>query len=371
MCDLISPELSLENDQIEKQLRLCNPKQLITTLTKHKLYPHFYKVWNKTGIQINDPAWLHFNDTLNQMTDANKMRMLQKTATLITIIKHFEQAGITIIPLKGPVLAQRIYGDIAMKASGDLDLLVKDEYLIQALDAFQKMGFINTYIAKPLTPKQFKYNLTHFQHFSFKSPNTDVVIELHWRVNQLEYLSSFSTADLWRSVSHTELTGGCGVTILQPEKEFIYLLSHGAAHSFHRLQWLFDVTLFWDKYKDEIQMQSASIRNNLALIDTCLGCSNALFSYPVLQSGNTNNRFIEHVFKGLNPNIPATGNIQNYRDNYGLLLLVKGLRKKISILFNQLTSPRDWNTLPLPDALFFLYFILRPFIILWRTIRRQ
>jgi hypothetical protein len=45
-------------------------------------------------------------------------------------------------------------------------------------------------------------------------------------------------------------------------------------------------------------------------------------------------------------------------------------RKKINgaFILKYLTSPNDWKLVPLPPSLFFLYFPLRPFLILWRRI---
>jgi hypothetical protein len=36
------------------------------------------------------------------------------------------------------------------------------------------------------------------------------------------------------------------------------------------------------------------------------------------------------------------------------------------LILRYLTSERDWKTLQMPDRLFFLYFPLRPFLIIWR-----
>ena len=38
------------------------------------------------------------------------------------------------------------------------------------------------------------------------------------------------------------------------------------------------------------------------------------------------------------------------------------------LLMKYLTGPSDWKLLPLPEKLFFLYFPLRPFLLLWRRL---
>jgi hypothetical protein len=48
------------------------------------------------------------------------------------------------------------------------------------------------------------------------------------------------------------------------------------------------------------------------------------------------------------------------------LKLCSKLRYKLKCLTSLYTSPRDWSFLRLPDLLFPLYFILRPFLWFWR-----
>ena len=43
----------------------------------------------------------------------------------------------------------------------------------------------------------------------------------------------------------------------------------------------------------------------------------------------------------------------------------------VSTVRKYATSPNDWLQLPLPDALFPLYFVLRPFLWLWRFVRHR
>ena len=40
---------------------------------------------------------------------------------------QFAERNIEVLPLKGPVLAEALYGDVTMRAYNDLDLLVRRE----------------------------------------------------------------------------------------------------------------------------------------------------------------------------------------------------------------------------------------------------
>ena len=51
-------------------------------------------------------------------------RGLFLTTRLLLLLGRFEDAGISVIPLKGPVLAEMLYPDPALRPFSDLDLLV-------------------------------------------------------------------------------------------------------------------------------------------------------------------------------------------------------------------------------------------------------
>jgi hypothetical protein len=57
----------------------------------------------------------------------NAARNMKMTAELLRILDALKEAGIKAMPLKGPVLAQQLYGDVALRQFSDLDILVARE----------------------------------------------------------------------------------------------------------------------------------------------------------------------------------------------------------------------------------------------------
>src|SRR5260370_32326750 len=57
---------------------------------------------------------------------------LRLTAELLRILDRFASEGIGALVVKGPVLAMQAYGDPAMRAYGDLDLLVRQQDIRRA-----------------------------------------------------------------------------------------------------------------------------------------------------------------------------------------------------------------------------------------------
>src|SRR5207302_7399348 len=66
---------------------------------------------------------------------------LRLTAELFRILEQFTSEGIGALVVKGPVLAVRAYGDPAMRAYGDLDLLVRQRDIRRATELMIADGY--------------------------------------------------------------------------------------------------------------------------------------------------------------------------------------------------------------------------------------
>src|SRR6266496_2607685 len=62
---------------------------------------------------------------LEQRHQINLHRALLLSRELIRIVDHLGALGLEVLPYKGLALAELIYGDIALRQSGDIDVLVR------------------------------------------------------------------------------------------------------------------------------------------------------------------------------------------------------------------------------------------------------
>ncbi len=96
------------------------------------------------------------------------------------LIVALADAGIRCAALKGPALSQVLYGDPGRRPSGDIDLLVAQEQLHEAVGVVRKLGYLapTDYIDEHGLP------LLHFAllHEDDQLPP----VELHWRIHWYE-----------------------------------------------------------------------------------------------------------------------------------------------------------------------------------------
>jgi hypothetical protein len=72
--------------------------------------------------------------TLWSSSEAAAKRKRAMAAELLALLQRFDRHGIPALPFKGPVLALQLYGDVALREFGDLDILVPSCDLLRAKD---------------------------------------------------------------------------------------------------------------------------------------------------------------------------------------------------------------------------------------------
>jgi hypothetical protein len=194
---------------------------------------------------------------LKQQIQVNIQGNLFLTKELLNLLTLFEQHRIPAIPYKGPVLAVSVYGDLGLRPSNDLDILVQERHLLQAMDVLISHGYQMirpssiAQIEKSLQPIRInelvQKSLWAYQ-LIFSHPERQGVVELHWRITP-KYVFPNSSARLWENLKPVML-GGSTVLTFAPENLLWFLCVHGTKHQWKRLSWLCDIAELIRAYPD-------------------------------------------------------------------------------------------------------------------------
>lgn len=144
-------------------------------------------------------------------------------------------AGLRVVALKGPMLAQRLYPRPADRHSVDLDLLVAERDLDRALAALEASGWDRE--SGPLA----EYSRRHHHHLQLQRPGASP-LELHFRA-RVGFGTVYRSEDLIARARSCHWPERFPLLVLSPEDEFLYLAVHAAGHGFSRLMWLYDLKL--------------------------------------------------------------------------------------------------------------------------------
>ncbi|MED3711643.1 nucleotidyltransferase family protein [Peribacillus frigoritolerans] len=305
-------------------------------------------------------------NSLRNLHKENTLRMLHLTGEMEQISKLFLENNIPILLLKGPVIAADLYGDISLRTSRDLDILIPIDNLKKADQLLLKYGFERE--EETGLMNEWKYREHHFAYFH---PQKNIILEIHWRMQRLPSKEP-RFKELWERKRISKLTT-YPVYYLGEEDLFLYLISHGARHGWFRLRWLLDIDKTMRKMSNftKVKLLLESY-NNLHIVGQALILASQLLNTPIqeemkiLINNNRSEKLAQKSLYFINC-VESLDTIMStkYYKRY-LFSLKSNQQKIIFMLIFFYPSKADANTLMLPGLFHFLYFPLRPFLWAWR-----
>jgi hypothetical protein len=166
---------------------------LLQTAARHSVLPLLYQNLKTLCPEAVPKPVL---SELRNFFHTNAAHNLFRTQELIKILKLFQDNDIPAIPFKGPALAASVYGNLALRQFGDLDILVHERDFLKAEEflLLQKYESISQYewehswfndsnkicidIHQGLAPSYFPFHLD-FDHFWQRSESvslTDIAV---------------------------------------------------------------------------------------------------------------------------------------------------------------------------------------------------
>ena len=113
---------------------------------------------------------------LKKSYDDIAVRNMYIYASLSKALPRLKQQGITCIVLKGALLADVVYGDVALRPMQDIDLLFNKQDLPTAISIFSGLGYLHE------GHKSAQSYLDDHYHITYTHTDTDIPVELHWHI---------------------------------------------------------------------------------------------------------------------------------------------------------------------------------------------
>ncbi len=313
----------------------------------------------------------------------NAARAIQLTSALFDLLDQFKEAGIKVVPFKGPILAELAYGDLSLRETGDLDLLVRREDVVRAAQLLQALG--HEPIFPTSTPREAAYlrqlrgdaranYLRRHSEHHLVCRETQVNVDLHWAIALPEFSLRMDVAGMWER-SRLVTIAGREVPTLSPEDSLLVLCVNGAKDCWERLdricdikQLLLHVKMNWP---EAIAIATRAGAARILRVGLLLASGMLCTEMPAEVSGWIENdepaqriaRQIQHrmfdrshdaALSRANRSLFHLRLRERWRDRLGYCLL--HLRPSVG----------DFAALPLPPSLSFLHYLIRPFRLLGR-----
>lgn len=167
----------------------------------------------------------------------DRMQAMQSVHVLASVSAALAAAGVDAISIKGPVLAQLAFGDVTLRQSHDIDLLIAPDDVVTAIAALEAADCMvrpgvdakDTARLKVLTRQMKDVSLVHRASVT--------LIELHWRLHPNPRLLPVASLPSRQTVQ----VGPFAARTFGTDDLMLYLSAHGAKHHWFRLKWLSDL----------------------------------------------------------------------------------------------------------------------------------
>jgi hypothetical protein len=167
--------------------------------------------------------------------DTNARRNLLLTGELLRMMDLLSTHGIYAVPYKGPILAASIYGNLALRQAGDLDIVIPMRDVLRVKELLMSEGY------RP------DYQLAHGQEtvlpnsqYALYRDDCGISLEIHWQFAPKYLASSVDLAYLSERLRPMSL-GGVEIQTLSPEDLLLILCIHGGKHMWEQLRWICDI----------------------------------------------------------------------------------------------------------------------------------
>jgi len=286
------------------------------------------------------------------------------------LLKLFTAHEIDAIPYKGPALAAKAYGNIALRHFCDLDILVRRRDVLGVTKLLSAEGYA---LYPPLNAVQQSMMLRTQCNLPFTRDANRSIVEIHWRVSARLFSSPLDEDSMWENL-HTDAFEGMQVNALAPEDLLLSLCVHGTKHLWERLSWITDIAQLLEVHPG---LNWASLLERARRT----GTERMLLLGIYVAHDLLGARLPEQAGEALqaNPEIVPLANQIYARlfagesealGMYGYFIFQLKARPRLRDKFNYCRyaiSPteEDLTLLTLPAPLSFIYYLLRPLRMLW------
>lgn len=220
----------------------------------------------------HDPAGLpdRVLGELRQLYLASLRRNFVLDDELLALLRVFESHDIPVLPLKGTRLAQRLYGDLALRPCADIDLFVRDDDVANATGVLERAGY--SWSERGRGP--YELTLCRSQDVAFP-----LHVGLHWSF--FGYFADSAAelpAAIW-SRARPCSEGGVRCYRMDPTDEVLYLCIHLYKHHFLDPLLALDIRLLLEQAQSTIDWPALAERTRCVNLRLVLAASMAFSEY--------------------------------------------------------------------------------------------
>lgn len=199
---------------------------------RHGLLPLLYSHLHGAAADLVPP---HVLRSLREAFMVNAAATLELAGELQQVCKLFAEHNILAVPYKGPALAASLYGNISLRQSGDLDLLLPKADIVPARELLLTRGYR---LRHELSAGAAEHLLrTKYHEVLDRNSSRPAMVELHWAFASRDLAVGLNMEELAPRLGTARL-GGATLPAFCAEDLLLILCIHGSKHRWNRLEWI-------------------------------------------------------------------------------------------------------------------------------------
>jgi hypothetical protein len=299
---------------------------------------------------------------LEQFRRAHVLRVLYLAEELCRMAEVLASRGIAFAAFKGAALAIDLYGDIAHREYADIDLIVAPGQMAAAETALAGLGYMSDQ-----GDRAFRQMFRAYQRqYTFTRADIDATVDLHWGFTAARLPFPLQANELWSDL-RSVIVGARAIPTFSDPDVALLLAGHGTKEGWRSLGWLCDFAAFahrrpdldWLGLYERARRRGCGDALLLAyalaaeLLDVAVPCDLA----SKLEGNRRVGRLAAAIAGRLRAGPAGTG--RHHLMDLDLCDNVRD-RIKVAIRLALTPTPGDYHAWPLPQALWPLYYLLRP-----------
>jgi hypothetical protein len=353
---------------------------LLQLAQRHSMVPLLHRSFGRLSA---DEIPQEILDRCRTQTSKISGRNLVLKRELVAILRMLQADGIAVIPYKGPVLTERLYGNIGLRHFDDLDLLVHRKDVLRVKELLLLNGYSPKKDLAKLTPSQEKAFLQFQYSYDFTSGTSGNQLEVHWGIVAKTFSLDLDYESIWNRCS-TVAFENLMVPVFCPEDLLLILSITGAKKVWDRLSRVYDVARALQIHPDmgwDLVTQQAGKAGAQRILHVGLSLASTLFEAPVPASFQQ--------WSAQDPEVRTlTGEIVDRMftmqdESHGLFRpedqfqpihcrIRERFSDRVRYCLRAALTPGvgEWSVIELPGFAHFLYYFIRPVRLISKTVSR-
>jgi Uncharacterised nucleotidyltransferase len=311
-----------------------------------------------------DPSRSPGLEALRQQDKANSHRALWLTLELLNIHRHLQTRGLEVLPYKGPALAERLYGNVAMRQFSDLDLLIRSANLRAIKEALAQLGYEPGLRLEKAAERDY---LKSGYEYTFDGARGRNLLEIKWQILPRFYSIGFDVDEFFQRASVVTIEGQRLRTLCDQDLMLV-LCVHAAKHAWKQISWLCEIiqlarsqAIDWE----DLRFKAESLGITRILAVTFLLAQKLLGAPLPAKLAMGRDPGAEALMQRIVPLIVAEDEFDPESMAYFRLMVAlrERRRDRFSFWWRLLFTPGagEWSAVRLPVPLFPLYRVVRIF----------